>query len=294
MTLTENKAFELIGKKGNYFKTKDGNHIYFYNTGKGEIPMLFLHTLRTQAEFHHKILPSFVDDYDCYVLDWPGHGRSSKNPKVAYTAQYMVSQIIEFIESKNLNNLILVGESIGGTGVLSLAAKIPDRIKSVYASNPYDEGLIMGTRLGRIISWLAQRFSFVGKEEIRPITKHLIGGVFYDKSHLEEKFLNLISNNGKTAKNFGVAFNSILANQKSWYKIRENEYAKIPKNLPVVLNYSQQDWSSKWVRKENAKNMGGDLKIVIKDKAGHFSFLDCPEHIIGLIKNSEPKDSSTS
>lgn len=287
MILNENKAFELIGKSGEYLETKDGNRIYFYNNGNGKSPMLFLHTLRTQAEFHHKILPAFVEDYNCFVLDWPGHGRSSKDPKTAYTAQYMIGQIIEFIEAKNLSNIVLVGESIGGTGVLSLAAKIPERIKSVYASNPYDEGLIIGKPIGRVISWLGERFSFIGKDEMRPITKLLMRGGFYDKSRFEEKFLDLISNNGKTAENFGVAFNSVLANQKSWHEVRKNDYPGIPKDLPVVLQYSQQDWSSQWVRKENEKNLGGDLKVIIKEKAGHFSFLECPEHIIEVIKSGE-------
>ena len=287
MKLNENDAFELIGEKGNYFQTKDGNHIYFYSEENGKNPMLFLHTLRTQAEFHHKILPAFAEDYDCYLLDWPGHGRSSKSLNVAYTAQYMVSQIIEFIEAKDLKNLVLAGESIGGTGVLSLATKIPERIKSIYASNPYDEGLVIGKLAGKIVSLLGGRFSVVNKDEVRPITKFLIGGGFYNSSQLEDKFLNLISNNAKTQENFGAALHSFLANQKTWHEIRKNDYPKIPKYLPVFLLYGEQDWSSKWVRKENAQNLGGNLEVITKDKVGHFSFLECPEHIIGIILKGE-------
>jgi len=287
MNTKEQKIFNRIGNEGHFFKNTDDNTIYYHNEGQGSTSMLFLHTLRTQAEFHHKILSSFTDDYNCYVLDWPGHGRSSMDPKVKYDANYMINQVIEFIESKDLKNLILVGESIGATGVLALAARIPNSIKSVYAYNPYDEGMIMGTRIGRIVAKLAQRSPFVGKTEIRAITKHIIGGGFYDKNRLDTSFLNLISKNGKTAKNFGIAFNSVLANQKSWYKIRDNDYPKIPKTIPVVLNYGEQDWSAKWVRKENAKNIGGNLTMVSKDKMGHFSFLEAPHHIIELITKGE-------
>lgn len=285
--INEKTVFEKIGTEGKYFSTKDGSSLYYYNTGKGKTPMLFLHTLRTQAEFHHKVLPAFVKDYDCFLLDWAGHGRSSKNISIQYTAQYMISQIIEFIETKNLKNIVVVGESIGATSALALAALIPERIKSVYASNPYDEGLIIGKPMGKIVSWLAQHFSFVGKEEARPITKLLIGGGFYNKSRFEEKFLDLISNNAINAKNFGTAFNSVLANQKSWHEIRKKNYHQIPQNINITLCYSKQDWSSKWVRKTNAELIGGNLEVIHKDRVGHFSFLECPEHIIEVIQTRE-------
>ena len=287
MSISENEAFALIGEKGTYFEASDGNRIYYYSNANKKDPILFLHTLRTQAEFHHKILPAFIEEYDCYLPDWPGHGRSTKKLNQAYNAQYMVNQIVEFIEAKDLKKIILVGESIGATGVLSLAAKIPERIKSVYASNPYDEGLIIGKPVGRIVSWLGARFSVVNKDEVRPITKFLIGGGFYDRSRLEEKFVDLISNNAKTQENFGAVLHSVLANQKSWHEIRINDYPKIPKDLPVVLLYGEQDWSSKRVREENRKNLGGALEIVTKDKVGHFTFLECPEHVIEIIKTRE-------
>ncbi len=292
MTMNESNAFEQIGTDGELFETSDGNSIYFYKTGNGKPPMLFLHTLRTQAEFHHKLLPAFVDDYDCYVLDWPGHGRSSKNPNVAYTADYLVSRVIEFIEANDLKNLVLIGESIGATGVLALAARIPDRIKSVYASNPYDDGLIIGKPAGRMVSWLGQYTAAVTKDEKRPITKYLIGGGFYDRSRLDDKFVDLISTNATTQENFGAAFHSVLANQKTWHDIRRNDYPKIPKDLPVVLHYGRQDWSSKWVRKENEQRLGGNLKVIEQNKLGHFSFLEDPAHMIQIVKRGENSDAA--
>ena len=287
MTLDEDSAFETIGVDGEDFQASDGNRIYVYNTGGKSRPMLFLHTLRTQAEFHHKVLPAFVEDHDCYLLDWPGHGRSSKDPSAAYTADYMVGQIAEFIAARDLKDLVLVGESIGGTGVLSLAARIPERVRSVYASNPYDAGLIIGKPAGKAVSWLGQHLSVVTKDEMRPITKYLMGGGFYDTSRLEDRFVDLISNNARNDKNFGAAFHSLLAHQKTWHGIRTNDYPRIPEDLPVVLHYGRQDWSPDWVREDNEKKLGGDLKVVVNDRVGHFSFLEAPQHMIGLIRLGE-------
>ena len=287
-------TFETIGTQGSYFTTKDGSQVYYYNQGKGEIPILFLHTLRTQAEFHYKLLPSFTDAYNCYVLDWPGHGRSTHDPEIEYTADYMISQIIEFIEANDLTNIILVGESIGGTGALSIAAQIPERVRSVYSSNPYDEGLVIGKPIGRIISWLGQYIKEVGKDEIKPLTKFLVGGGFYDKSQFDKRFLDLISSNASNSKTFGIAFNSFLRNQKSWHNIRKRDYAKIPSHIPVTLRYSNQDWSSKSIRKENEKGILGKLTVIHENKIGHFSFLEKPSSIINIIKQGEAQIQSNS
>ena len=285
-TKSERDAFDRISKNGTYHETSDGNRIFYYHTNNGKPPMVFLHTLRTQAEFHHKLLAALAYDYDCILVDWPGHGRSSKNPNVAYTAQYMVDQVIELIEAKDLKEITLIGESIGGTGALSIAARIPNRIKAVYASNPYDQGFVIGKLAGKMVSWMGGRFSFVTKDEARPITKYLIGGGFYDRTQLDDRFIDLISSNATKDANFGAAFHSFLANQKTWHEIRKSDYARIPSHIPVTLHYGQQDWSSKRVRKENANKVGGNLKVVTSENTGHFSFLEHPERIIELIRTN--------
>lgn len=290
MALNEVKAFEDIGTKGSYFKSQKGNQLYYYNTGGDKSPMLFLHTLRTQGELHHKLLPAFADKYDCYVLDWPGHGRSSRNQKLDYTAEYFVEQAIEFIEAKDLKDLVLVGESIGATASLAIAARVPDRIRSVYASNPFDEGFIIGSFAGKMVSWLGGRSARVTQDEKRGITKFVIGGGFYDRSRLEDRFINLISQTASNDKNYGYVFHSMLANQKTWYEIRKTDYPKIPKNIEITLHYSNQDWSKKWVRKENATRIGGHLKVVESARAGHFSFLENPIKITELILAGERAD----
>lgn len=281
-------AFNLINKDGQHFKNKDGNTLFFYNNGnKGKPPMLFLHTLRTQAEFHHKILPDFNDDYDCYLVDWPGHGRSSKDPSIAYTAQYMVKQILEFIEEQALKDLIIVGESIGATGALSIAAKIPSKVKSVYASNPYDEGFVIGKLAGKIVSWLGGKTPILNKDEVKPITKILIGGGFHDRSQLDNAFIDLISENANKDPYFGRALYSFLANQKSWHDLREYDYPQIGEHVSVHLLYGEQDWSAKWVREENKNRIGGKLTVIDRDEVGHFSFLEKPEQVVSIIKRGE-------
>src|ERR1041384_1986713 len=67
---------------------------------------------------------------------------------------------LEFIERLDLENLVVVGESIGGVLALTMAATMPNRISRVFCLNPYDYGEKFGggirrSRYGFIIGLFA-------------------------------------------------------------------------------------------------------------------------------------------
>ena len=50
----------------------------------------------------------------------------------------MRQAVVGAIETLNLRDVTILGESIGGVLALTVAAQIPDRVKAVYALNTYD------------------------------------------------------------------------------------------------------------------------------------------------------------
>ena len=57
-------------------------------------------------------------DYDCYAIDLPGHGESENT---GYSIENYVDSVAEFVS--DLNNVIIVGHSLGGTICIGVAAK---------------------------------------------------------------------------------------------------------------------------------------------------------------------------
>ena len=280
---SEQDFFTQIGERGQHHDCADGSRIYYYRTGKGTTPMLFLHNLRGQAELHHKILPAFVEKYDCILLDLPGHGRSSMDVGVSYTADYIIRQVIGFIKDLDLEGIRVVGQSIGATIALSLGARIPEKLRSIFASNPYDEGLIIGGPLGKVVSYFGQFSPIVTQLESRLLLKILMREGFYNKANYEARFLELQRKTALHYRGFARVFHSLLANQRTWNEVRINDYPGIPAHLPVFLHYGNQDWSPRWVRPVNAKKVGGNKNVQFTDQTGHFAFLDCPHKMIELI-----------
>jgi pimeloyl-ACP methyl ester carboxylesterase len=61
-----------------------------------------------------------------YVPEYPGHGA---DPNKVVTHALITKSIADFIVSKNVHNVVLVGHSFGGSLVQTVAQLVPDRLK---------------------------------------------------------------------------------------------------------------------------------------------------------------------
>ncbi|MDR6879703.1 alpha/beta fold hydrolase [Bacillus sp. 3255] len=69
-----------------------------------------------------------------YVPEYPGHGA---DPNKAVTHAMMSKSIADYIRSRNLNNIILVGHSFGGSLVQKAAELVPDRLRRLVFINAF-------------------------------------------------------------------------------------------------------------------------------------------------------------
>src|SRR5947209_8459123 len=121
-----------------------GCELRYLRGGRGPTVVL-LHTLRTQLEYFFPLVHALDPELEIVVPDLPGHGRSEA-PAVAYTAAYFTDVMAGLLEACRLSNVLLVGESIGGSIALALAARRNPRVARVVAINPYDYGRGGGIR----------------------------------------------------------------------------------------------------------------------------------------------------
>src|SRR5690606_7291935 len=103
----------------------DGVKLRYLKAGDGP-PLLLMHTIRTQLDYFEAVIPQLAKHYTVYAVDLPGHGYSSIDTKAPYDEPYMRRHMVSFIEKLALENLTLVGESIGATLALTIASQLPD------------------------------------------------------------------------------------------------------------------------------------------------------------------------
>ena len=117
----------------------DGNNIYYEVYGEGE-PLIFLHPWTLSSKYWIPYVLDFEQDYEVYLIDLPGHGRSDafdENWTVNNSAQ-ILNGLIEYL---GLEQIRTIGFSYGADVIYQLATINPNLIKSIItigAAGAYD------------------------------------------------------------------------------------------------------------------------------------------------------------
>jgi pimeloyl-ACP methyl ester carboxylesterase len=257
-----------------------GARIRYITAGEGP-PLVLLHTLRTQLDMFQKVVPELSRRRRVYALDYPGHGYSDI-PRVDYTVEFFVGAVAGFLERLDIKDAVIVGESIGGTIGLLLAARGNPRVRRVIAINPYDYGAGRGLRRGSLLANIILGLNdvpLVGPTVMRlrqfPIEKTIFQGGVKRKQSIPPALLKEMYRVGGR-RGYYRAFMSLVHHWPEWEKARA-EYGNITR--PVLLLYGDSDWSRPEEREATARAIPGAQVRTVKD-TGHFLSLEAPAELL--------------
>jgi pimeloyl-ACP methyl ester carboxylesterase len=267
-----------------YRATLNRCEMRYRRLGAGQ-PVVLVHTLRTQLEYFRALIDEIDRTrYDVIALDLPGHGEATA-PRVDYTADYFSDAVEALLEHCALHDVVLVGESIGGSIALILAARGNPRLQRIVALNPYDYGRWGGIRRSSALNnvifttmlWPGAG-PLVPYAATRGMLRLVMAGGLHDRKSLPQELVDAMHRCG-LLPGHPRAFRSLSQQWRSWIAARGN-YPSI--DLPVTLAYGQEDWSVPAERDANADAIPG-ARAVTLENAGHFSCLEKPTEIASLI-----------
>jgi pimeloyl-ACP methyl ester carboxylesterase len=265
----------------------EGQSVRIIKTGQGE-PLVLMHTIRTQIEYFNEIIPDLSKDYTVYAIDLPGHGESSISKNINYDEPYLRKSIVDVINKLGLENITLVGESIGATISLTVAATIPEKIKQVIAINTYDyekhyaDGIRRGNFIANFVLWnfsIPVHGAIFAALENRFILGFVMNGGITKLKKMPTQLVKLFDKTGRKTS-YRYVERNILKNWKSWAKAPEL-YNQI--KSPVTLVYGQNDWSSISERSETANRISQSKTETVAN-SGHFLSVDNPSAVKETIK----------
>ena len=269
-----------------YARINDRMKLRYKQAGFGE-PLVLMHTIRTQLEYFDKIVPILTQHFTVYTVDLPGHGYSSIDTHAAYDEPYFRAAVVSFIEKLDLRDVTLVGESIGAVLALTVASTLPDRVKAVVASNPYDydhrygDGVRRGNLFANIAigGYAVPVFGAVNAAlENRLFPRWVLSGGFYDKRNLPRDLLSEFDRVGRR-RGYRYVERKTFAGWRSWSEARAL-YKGV--NAPVTFIYGDHDWSTLEERRRNADELP-KARLITLQQTGHFAALERPRQIANII-----------
>jgi pimeloyl-ACP methyl ester carboxylesterase len=268
-----------------FFTRSDGSRLRYFTAGSGPA-LVLMHTVRTQLDYFHRVIPQLWDSFTVYSLDLPGMGWSDIVPGARYEEPELRAAVVEFVSGLDLHDVTLAGESLGGALALQASIDLKDRVGRVVAFNSYDypSGLERGNWFARMII-SGVRAPVLGPifaaMESKPIMKGVMRGGVVDNSTMPDEFIAELRKSGRRRAYPGVA-RAVYRSLKGFVKARDR-YRDV--SVPVTLVYSEQDWSRPQERDHVAALLTEVERITLPD-AGHFSALERPDEVVRILRRS--------
>ena len=88
------------------------------------------------SNFKHNVSAFQEAGYRCIVYDQWGYGKTSKPQDVDHTLDFFVDGLVSLMDSTDVANAVLVGNSLGGAVALGLALRHPERVEKLILMAP--------------------------------------------------------------------------------------------------------------------------------------------------------------
>jgi pimeloyl-ACP methyl ester carboxylesterase len=260
--------------------------------GSGPTALTLLHTVRTQLDHFQLVIPKLLQTFTVYAIDLPGMGWSDITPGASYSEPALRRALVELIQTFDLADVILAGESMGATVSLTASTELEGRVRTVVACNPYDYRKGVG-RANRVASIYVggSRLPAIGSVVTRMENKRVLGivlrGGLVDGRKLPDHYLAELRRVGRRRGYPGVA-REVFRNVESMIAARAL-YDRV--TAPVTLVYGDHDWSRPPEREANLALLRGARSITLPG-TGHFAALEQPARVAEILLEQAANPSS--
>ncbi|HSC03847.1 MAG TPA: alpha/beta hydrolase [Solirubrobacteraceae bacterium] len=114
----------------------DGLTINYDVQGEGE-PLLLIPYLSADHACYAFQLPAYTEHFSCIAVDLPGSGESDK-PAGPYATDAYADQLAGFLGAIGVEHAHVAGVSLGATVGMHLAARHPERVRSLSLHSAWD------------------------------------------------------------------------------------------------------------------------------------------------------------
>ena len=258
-----------------------GLSVRFQRSGRGPA-MVLIHGLLGYSFSWRHVFEGFAAGREVYALDMPGSGFSECSPALDPHLPAAAERLLEFLDLGGIRSCDLVGSSYGGTTALFLAAKHPERIRTLTLVSPANPWSRIGRKRLALLRLpvIARTFPAIARK-VRPLHWLAIRRMYGDPRRL----------GGETLRGYSLPLmrNGVLehavAITQGWYADMAELESLLPSisDIPVLLVWGSKDrvvdLASAGILTSRLRNS----RLVIMEGAGHLPYEECPEEFVSLV-----------
>lgn len=247
-----------------------GDITYLENDVSSKNTVVLLHGFGGDKDIWNQFSISMQNTFHVISIDLPGHGKSISTDNLDYSIKHQSQMLDVFLKEKELNNIHLVGNSMGGAIALAYAGDFPHRIKS----------LILVDALGMIKtkSEITANFEETGNNALLNICSNSAFKNFIDFSMQKPPFLPdfiinvLVKDKCARAKLEKIIFDDM---------VKDSDLTAIAKkiSIPTLILWGKKD---RILHIDNAKLFNSTIKnskLIVFDDLGHVPLLEDPDRV---------------
>lgn len=104
--------------------------LHFEKKGVGKEMLVLLHGFMENSSIWTDVEKNLSSDFSILKIDLPGHGKSEILAEV-HTMELMADEVKKVLDHEKIDNIHLLGHSMGGYVSLAFAEKFPESLKSL-------------------------------------------------------------------------------------------------------------------------------------------------------------------
>ena len=245
----------------------DDETIVYQKAGTGEPALVFVHCWSCDRSYWTNQIDYFSKKYKVIAIDLAGHGESGIG-RVDWTIENYGKDVKAVIDKEKLNDVILIGHSMGGPVVLAAAELLGNKVKALITIDTFQD--IEQKFTQEQLDGFYKSF----EEDFVTATKEFVKGMFPENA--DSILVNMIAEDMSSAPP-----NIALASFRSLFKFDEAaNFDKI--NLPVRFINSAKYPTNLEAAKRHIK----DFDLITIKGVGHFPMLEKPEEFNKVLEET--------
>lgn len=269
-----------------------GARVHYLHAGEGR-PLLLIHGLTGSTGNWRRNIPALSRDASVYAIDLLNTGKSDRVRGLDSGLEATADRVAATMDALGLAEADIAGHSHGGAVALMLAARHPQRVRSLMLfapANPYcDFGHLLLRFYATPLGAFAAR---MGPYLPREIQLLLLGRMYGDPARIVEGTLEGYIEGIRLPG----SVDHLLAIVQSWFADMQNLESALPRiaGVPALLVWGDRDRA---VSLASAKRLQRELpgsELVVVPGAGHVAFEEMPEETNRIMLNWLRRDPAAS